>query len=80
MKTRATLLPLSVATKEFEVFHVRQHSNMLIVSPKRCIRRRLSVCVECTWILVVFPSKMCCYLLLSTEYKAGEAMLLGDGI
>ena len=27
----------SVANGEFEIFHVRQHSNMLIISPNCCI-------------------------------------------
>ena len=34
-----------MANGEFEIFHVRQHSNMLIISPNRCIRRRFAACV-----------------------------------
>ena len=80
----------SVAKGEFEIFHVRQHSNMLIISSNCCIGGVLPSAFafalggytaggfqeyEC-----FFLSETCCYLLSPTEYKAGGAMLLGDGI
>lgn len=35
----------NVANGEFKFFKVRQHSNMLMLSPNRCIRRHSAVCV-----------------------------------
>ena len=85
-----------MANGECESFHVREHSNMLILSLNRCMRRRFAVCVcirswgvssraaarvrfDC-FDRSCFLSETCCCLLFPTEYKAGGAMVSGDGV
>ena len=79
-------LDWSVANWEFEICHVRQHSNMLIISPKCRIGGVLPFAFALGEYtagalreyrsVFFFLSEKCCYLFFPIEYKAGGPTLL----